>query len=102
MPILISGPNSFKTYLAKKFVIKKNDIEIVSLNSEITMSQLIGSNVPFIKEDVKLFYLKAIYEILRIKNIESKLKYLENFKENKEEIEKIIKKEKAKIDIKKN
>jgi len=49
-PILISGPSSFKTYLAKNFLIK-NNIEIVSLNSEITMSQLIGSNVPFIKED---------------------------------------------------
>ena len=76
-PILISGPSSFKTYIAKKFLIKSN-VDIVSLNSEITMSQLIGSNVRFIKDDAKLFYLRAIYEILRINNIESKLKHLEN------------------------
>ena len=100
-PILISGPSSFKTYLAKNFLIKKN-IDIVSLNSEITMSQLIGSNVPFIKDDAKLFYLRAIYEILRINNIESKLKYLENFDKNKEKIKKLIKDEKEKLNIKKN
>ena len=60
-PLLISGPSSFKKYLAQKFL-KTNNIEIISLNSEITMSQLIGSNVPIIKEESKLFYLKAIYE----------------------------------------
>ena len=92
-PILISGPSSFKTYLAKNFLIKRN-VEVVSLNSEITMSQLIGSNVPFIQEDAKLFYLRSIYEILRITNIESKLKYLEKFDENKEKIEELINEEK--------
>ena len=100
-PILISGPSSFKTYLAKNFLIKSN-IDIVSLNSEITMSQLIGSNIPFIKDDAKLFYLRAICEILRINNIESKLKYLENFDKNKEKIKELIRKEKDKINIKKN
>ena len=100
-PILISGPSSFKTYLAQKFLIK-NNIDIVSLNSEITMSQLIGSNVRFIKDDAKLFYLRAIYEILRINNIESKLKYLENFDKNKEKKKELIEKEKEKIDITKN
>lgn len=59
-PLLISGPSSFKAYLAKKFF-KTNNIEIISLNSEITISQLIGSNVPIIKEKSKLFYFKAIY-----------------------------------------
>ena len=102
-PILISGPSSFKTYLARSFLLNNSNIEIVSLNSEITMSQLIGSNVPFIKEDAKLFYLKAIYEILRINNIENKLKYLENFEKNKEKIKELIKIEKEeKINIKKN
>ena len=100
-PILISGPSSFKTYLARNFLIKSN-IDIVSLNSEITMSQLIGSNIPFIKDDAKLFYLRAICEILRINNIESKLKYLENFDKNKEKIKELISKEKDKINIKKN
>ena len=100
-PILISGPSSFKTYLAKNFLIKSN-IEIVSLNSEITMSQLIGANVPFIQEDAKLFYLRAIYEILRVRNIESKLEYLDNFDKNKEKIKKLINEEKEKINIKKN
>ena len=101
-PILISGPSSFKTYLAKNFLLNNSNIEIVSLNSEITMSQLIGSNVPFIKEDAKLFYLRGIYEILRINNIESKLKYLESLEQNKEKIKKLINDEKKGINIKKN
>ena len=98
-PLLISGPSSFKTYLAKKFL-KTNNIEIISLNSEITMSQLIGSNVPIIKEESKLFYLKAIYEILDVTNIESKLKYLENFEKNIPKIREIIEKEKVNLEIK--
>ena len=97
-PLLISGPSSFKAYLAEKFL-KTNNIEIISLNSEITIHQLIGSNIPIIKEESKLFYLKAIYEILGVTNIESKLKNLKNYEKNITEIRKDIEKEKKNIEI---
>jgi len=97
-PLLISGPSSFKAYLAEKFL-KTNNIEIISLNSEITIHQLIGSNMPIIKEESKLFYLKAIYEILGVTNIESKLKNLKNYEKNITEIRKDIEKEKKNIEI---
>jgi hypothetical protein len=59
-----------------------------------------GSNVPNNKEESKLFYLKAIYEILGVTNIESKLKYLENFEKNIPKIREIIEKEKVNLEIK--
>ena len=55
-PILISGPSSFKTYLAK--LIYHNDkSEVISLNSETTISQLIGSETPLTSEKAKYYYL---------------------------------------------
>jgi len=66
------------------------------------MSQLIESNIPIIKEESKLFYLKAIYGILWVNNIENKLNYLENFDKNIKTIKDFIEKEKGKIDWKPN
>lgn len=41
-PILISGPNSFKTFLTK-LLFHNGKSDVISLNSESTISQLIGS-----------------------------------------------------------
>ena len=93
-PILISGPSSFKKYLAK--LIYHNDkSEVISLNSETTISQLIGSATLLTSEKAKYYYLMQIYEILKVNNIDNYLKDLEDFENNKikiqENIEEIIK-----------
>jgi hypothetical protein len=63
---------------------------------------LIESNISIIKEESKLFYLKAINGILRVNNIENKLKHLENFDKNIKKIKDFIEEEKGKIDLKPN
>ena len=84
-PILISGPSSFKTFLAQLlFYNGKN--EIISLNSETTISQLIGSSTLLTSEKAKNYYLLQIYEILQANNIDNLLKDLEDFETNKKKI----------------
>ena len=64
-PILISGPSSFETFLAKLiFILGK--CETISLNSESTISQLIGSSTLLTSEKAKTFYLQQFYEIYRL------------------------------------
>ena len=63
---------------------------------------MIESNISIIKEESKLFYLKAINGILRVNNIENKLKHLENFDKNIKKIKDFIEEEKGKIDLKPN
>ena len=93
-PILISGPSSFKTFLAK-LIFNNEKCEVISLNSESTISQLIGSSILLTSEKAKNYYLMQIYEILQINNIENYLKDLDNFdkkrKKIKANIEEIIK-----------
>ena len=89
-PILISGPSSFKTYLAKFLFIDKK-CEVISLNSELTISQLIGSTTLLTTEKAKNFYLKEIFEIIQANNIDNLLLGLEDFEKNKENIKKNIK-----------
>lgn len=84
-PILISGPSSFETYLAKLLFLGKK-VEIVSLNSELSISQLIGSITLLNIEKAKYFYLQQIYEILRMNNIGNLMKDLDNFELNKGKI----------------
>ena len=88
-PILISGPSSFKTYLAKLLFIHGKS-EVISLNSESTISQLIGSSTLLTSEKSKNYYLQQIYEILQVNNIENFLKDLDDFDKNKEKITKNI------------
>lgn len=88
-PILISGPSSFKTYLAK-LLFHNGKCDVISLNSESTISQLIGSATLLTTEKSKNYYLMQIYEILQANNIDNLLKDLENFDKNKEKIKKII------------
>ena len=88
-PILISGPSSFKTELAK-LLFKGGECDVVSLNSESNISQLIGSSTLLTYEKAKNYYLMQIYEILQANNIENLLQDLEDFEKNKEKINKII------------
>ena len=74
---------------------------MISLNSESTISQLIGSSTLLNSEKAKNFYLMQIYEILQANNIENLLKDLEDFENNKEKIKSKIEKlteEKSKED----
>ena len=88
-PILISGPSSFKTFLAKLIFIR-GKCETISLNSESTIHQLIGSATLLTSEKAKNYYLQQIYEILQINNIDNYMKDLDDFDKNKEKIRKNI------------
>ena len=68
-PILISGPTSFKTYLSQLFF-KFKKSEVISLNSETTISQLLGSSILLTNDQSKEYYLRWIYEILQKNNID--------------------------------
>ena len=81
-PILISGPSCLKTFLAK-LMFYNSKCEAISLNSESTNSQLIGSVILLTPEKAKNYYLMEIYEILQLNNIENYLKDLEEFESNK-------------------
>ena len=84
-PILISGPSSFKTYLAK-LLFKNEKSDVIPLNSESNISQLIGSSTLLTSQKAKNYYLLQIYEILQANNIDNLLKDLEDFESNKEKI----------------
>ena len=62
-PILISGPSSFKTFVSE-ILLNNSKYEIISLNSESTLAQFIGSTILLSKEESKGYYLKQIYELL--------------------------------------
>ena len=90
-PILISGPSSFKTFLAELLFKNRNEkYDVISLNSELTISQLIGSPTILSLENEKYYYLNQIYEILQANNIELLLQDLKDFQGNKEKIKKTI------------
>ena len=84
-PILISGPTSFKTFLAE-LLFNNSKYETISLNSESSLAQFIGSTILLSKEESKRYYLSRIYELLQVNNIENLLLDLDNFQENKEKI----------------
>ena len=88
-PILISGPSSFKTFLAQ-LIFNNGKSEVISLNSESTISQLIGSATLLTSEKAKNYYLMQIYEILQVNNIDNFLKDLDDFEGNKKKIKKNI------------
>ena len=62
--------------------------EVISLNSESTISQLIGSATLLSSEKAKNYYLMQIYEILQVNNIDNFLKDLDDFEGNKNKIKK--------------
>ena len=84
-PLIISGPTSFKTFLAR-LILSEDKADLVSLNHETSLSQLIGSSSFYSFKEAKKFYLTQIFKILRVNNIHEKLIYLENINENKEKI----------------
>ena len=56
-PILLCGPSSYKTFLSK-LVFNKSKYEIISLNSESSIPQLIGSTILLTKDEAKNYYLR--------------------------------------------
>jgi len=94
-PILLSGPSSYKTYIAEKFLSnnnRTNKYKIISLNSELTTAQLIGTPILLTTEKAQNYYLRQICEILQVNNLEKILKEFEELNSNKELIkEKITK-----------
>ena len=97
-PILLIGPPTcYKSFAAK--IILKN-ATIVSLNKESTILQLLGSPFFFTQNEHKIFCLSQIYEILGLTNFKQKLNECRDWENNeitiKNELEKIIKKNKNK------
>ena len=84
-PILLCGPSSYKTFLSK-LVLNKSKYEIISLNSESSIPQLIGSTILLTKDEAKAYYLRQILELLQVNNIENQLLEIND----KKKIESII------------
>ena len=75
-PILIIGESGYKTYLAQLLL---PDIKSIQLNSETTIGQLLGSTIFLTDSEVKIFYLKQIYNILDIPIKDYEIKMVQNW-----------------------
>ena len=71
-PILLSGPTSYKTFLAK-LIFRNSKYEVISLNSESSIPQLIGSTILLSIKESKMYYLRLILELLQMNNIDNLL-----------------------------
>ena len=94
-PLLLSGHTCYKTYAAK-IILKKADI--INLNEESTIPQLLGESIFYSHLEVKKFYLKLIFELFDIPNIDMKLLKVEKWNDYKEDILEIIKNIEEKMD----
>ncbi len=72
-----------------RLLFQNGKCDVISLNSESTISQIIGSSTLLTTEKAKNYYLLQIYEILQANNIDNLLKDLEDFETNKEKIKKL-------------
>ena len=75
-PILIIGESGYKTYLAQ---LLESSAKLIQLNAETTIGQLLGSTIFLSDTEVKTFYLKQIYNILRLNVNESEIKMVQNW-----------------------
>ena len=75
-PILIIGESGYKTYLAQLIL---PDITPIQLNSETTIGQLLGSTIFLSDSEVKVFYLKQIYNILDLPINDKEIKMVQNW-----------------------
>ena len=75
-PILLIGESGYKTYLAQLLF---PDIKPIQLNAETTIGQLLGSTIFLSDSEVKVFYLKQIYNILDIPLIDKEIKMVQNW-----------------------
>ena len=75
-PILIIGEPGYKTYLAQLLL---PDIKPIQLNSETTIGQLLGSTIFLSDLEVKVFYLKQIYNILDVQIKDTEIKMIQNW-----------------------
>ena len=107
-PLLLWGPTCYKTY-ASKIILNngyldsldkefRNKTNIVSLNQESTISKLLDSSFFYSPLEAKKFYLRQIYKILGIPDVEIDLKEWEN-KKDKEILKKIFNKLNEEIDL---
>ena len=95
-PILIIGESGYKTYLAELIL----NIKPIQLNSETTISQLLGSTIFLSDSEAKVFYLKQIYNILDIQENHEEIKRVQNWVNYNESTLKEIEKQKQKINEK--
>ena len=75
-PILLIGESGYKTYLAQLIL---PDIKPIQLNAETTIGQLLGSTIFLSDSEIKVFYLKQIYNILDIPLIDKEIKMVQNW-----------------------
>ena len=96
-PILIIGESGYKTYLAQLLL---PDIKSIQLNSETTIGQLLGSTVFLSDSEVKVFYLKQIYNILDLPIKESEIEMVQNWVNKNENTQmKILKEQESLISL---
>ena len=94
-PILIIGESGYKTYLAQLLL---PNIKPIQLNAETSIGHLLGSTIFLSDSEVKIFYLKQIYNILDIPLIDKEIKMVQNWancnesEQQKEEQKSLLKK----------
>ena len=93
-PILIIGESGYKTYLAQLLL---PDIKPIQLNAETTIGQLLGTTIFLSDSEVKVFYLKQIYNILDIPLIDKEIKMVQNWINYKESNSKKILEEQERL-----
>ena len=93
-PILIIGESGYKTYLAQLIL---PDIKPIQLNSETTISQLLGSTIFLSDTEVKGFYLKQIYNILDIPINDKDINMVQRWAIYNERNDEILKKEQGEL-----
>ena len=75
-PILIIGESGYKTYLAQLVL---PDVKPIQLNAETNIGQLLGSTIFLSDTEANVFYLKQIYNILNIPEIDKEMQIVQNW-----------------------
>ena len=75
-PILLIGESGYKTYLAQLLL---DGVKPIQLNAETSIGQLLGSTIFLSDTEVKIFYLKQIYNIIGIPVNDKDIKMVQNW-----------------------
>jgi len=68
-PILLTGPSSYKTYIAKDYIkSNKANFKKIYLNQKTTIEELLGGPRFLSQNSAKEFYLDKLTEILKLDN----------------------------------
>ena len=69
-PILLTGPSSYKTYLAEDYIkSNKTYFDKIYLNQKTTIEELLGGPLFLSQNSVKDFYLDKLFKILKIVDV---------------------------------